>query len=116
MATLMLSEVRVSAAVPSDAELLSTLGSLLAALPGPVMRPRLTALVEYVCVTCCPVNAVERAQRLELGLADFLHERAVLPRTGQVSPDGLDTWAAGTPITFVRAALAACARCAGGGA
>jgi hypothetical protein len=113
MATLTLPAVRVPVAVPSDAELLSTVASLLAALPGPFVGPRLSTLVEYVCVTCCPAGAAERAQRLELALAEYLHRWRVL-RAGQVSPDGLDAWAAGAPITFLRAALAGCARCRGG--
>ena len=113
MATMTLPEARVPVVKPSDAELLSTVGSLLAAMPGRFVGPRLSALVEYVCATCCPAGSVERAQRLELLLAEYLHDWRVL-RAGQVSPAGLDAWAAGTPIVFLRAALAGCARCSGG--
>ena len=103
----------VQAVAPSDAELLFTVASLLAALPGPFVGPRLSTLVEYVCVTCCPAGAAERAQRLEWDLAEYLHQWQVL-RAEQVSPAGLDAWAAGAPIVFLRAALAGCARCRGG--
>jgi hypothetical protein len=103
----------VLADVPSDAGLLCSVASLLAAVPGPVAGPRLSTLVEYVCTTYCPGDACTRAQRLELELADYLHEWRVL-RESQVSPAGLDDWAAGVPIVFLRAAVAGCARCQGG--
>jgi hypothetical protein len=79
----------------------------------PFIGPRLSTLVEYVCTTYCPSEATDRAQRLELELAGYLHDWRVL-RTVQVSPAGLDDWAAGAPIVFVRAAVAGCARCQGG--
>lgn len=105
---------RVPADVPSDARLLRSVASLLAAVPGPFVGPRLSTLVEYVCATYCPSDACARAQRLELELAEYLHDWRVLRET-QVSPAGLDDWAAGAPIVFLRAAVAGCARCQGGG-
>ena len=100
--------------VPSDAGLLCSVASLLAAVPGPFVGPRLSTLVEYVCATFCPGDACARAQRLELELAEYLHDWRVL-RAAQVSPAGLDDWAAGAPIVFLRAAVAGCARGQGGG-
>lgn len=98
------------AEVPSDAGLLCSVASLLAAVPGPFVGPRLSKLVEYVCTTYCPGDdACARALRLEVELAEYLHDWRVL-RTAQVSPAGLDDWAAGAPIVFLRAAVAGCAR------
>jgi hypothetical protein len=106
--------LRITAVVseqPSDAELLATLGSLLAAVPGPFCGPQLSRLVSYVCATCAPAEPAEwRALRLERELADFLNDRHVL-NTAQATPNGLDEWAAGAPIVFLRAAVIACARC-----
>jgi hypothetical protein len=97
--------------VPSDDELLLQLAAVLRSAPGPVLRPRLSALVERVCRTHCPAEAVAaRAVRLETALAAYLHERHVL-RFRQVAPAELDRWAHGAPLVFVRAAVAACARC-----
>ena len=111
MSTTALPVLAVDTAAPSDAELLTTLGSLLAAVPGPFVGPRLSALVSYVCATCCPGEpAGPRAQRLELELAEYLNAHHVL-RTEQLSVAGLDDWAAGAPIVFLRAAIMACARC-----
>ncbi len=97
------------AEVPSDAGLLCSVASLLAAVPGPFVGPRLSTLVEYVCTTYCPGDACARAVRLEVELAEYLHDWRVL-RSAQVSPAGLDDWAAGAPIVFLRAAVAGCAR------
>jgi hypothetical protein len=47
-------------------------------------------------------------------LADWLHEHRVL-RFRQISVAGLDEWAAGAAIVFLRAAIIACARCETGG-
>jgi hypothetical protein len=105
---------QTQADVPSDAGLLCSVASLLAGVPGLFVGPRLSTLVEYVCTTYCPSDACARAQRLELELAEYLHDWRVL-RAGQVSPAGLDDWAAGTPIVFLRAAVAGCARGQGGG-
>lgn len=102
--------VRVPAVDPSDAELLGTLASLLAAMPGPRIGAPLSQVIEYVCATCCPMGAADRALRLESELAEYLNDWHVI-RSGQVSPAGLDAWAAGAPIAFLRAALAGCARC-----
>lgn len=81
---------------------------------GPFLSLRLSTVVEHVCEAYCQAStAAERTRRLQLALAGFLNERRVL-RFGQVSPAGLDDWAATAPVIFVRAAVRACAGCAGG--
>lgn len=96
---------------PPDEQLLRQLGTVLAATPGPVLGPRLSALVEDVCRASCPAGAAAaRAERLETELAEYLHEWRVL-RFRQVTPAELDTWAGTAPLVFVRAAVAGCARC-----
>jgi hypothetical protein len=106
---------REAAAVPSepsDAGLLAAVAAVLAAVPGPFVGPRLSTLIEHVCAIHCPDDAAARAQRLELELAEYLHDWRVL-RAVQVSPAGLDDWAAAAPIVFLRAAVTGCARCHG---
>jgi hypothetical protein len=103
-------------AQPSDSQLFLQLVTVLKSTSGPVLGRRLSALVEHVCRAHCPAEAVaERAEQLETALAAYLNERAVL-RFRQVEPAELDKWAASAPLVFVRAAVAACARCQGGGA
>lgn len=100
-----------SATVPSDDDLLLQLAAVLRTVPGPVLRPKLSALVEHVCRAHCPAEAVdERAEHLETALASYLHERHVL-RFRQIKPAELDRWASGAPLVVVRAAVTACARC-----
>lgn len=94
----------------TDADLLETVASLLAAMPGRTCGPRLSALLENVCSAYCPDGAADRAVQLELELAEYLNVWRVL-RSGEVSPAGLDVWAARAPLAFVRVALVACARC-----
>lgn len=117
MATPTLPAIRIPAVDPSDADLLTMLASLLAAMPGPRVRAPLSQVIEYVCATCDLDGAAERALRLESELAEYLAEWRVL-RSAQASPAGLDAWASETPIVFLRAALVGCARCqrAGGDA
>lgn len=107
------SVLEIRAQVPdgsSDADLLETVASLLAAMPGRTCGPRLSALLENVCSAYCPDGAADRAVRLETELVEYLHRWRVL-RTGEASPAGLDGWAARTPIAFLRVAVVACARC-----
>lgn len=94
----------------SDADLLAVTASLLDAMPGRTCGPKLSTLFEYVCSTCCPDGAADRAVRLELELAEYLNAWRVLP-FAEASPAGLDVWAARAPLAFVRVALVACARC-----
>jgi hypothetical protein len=113
MATSMLATRTLVLDGSSDADLLETAAALLAAMPGRTCGPRLSAVLENVCSACCPDpadRAAERAVRLERELAEYLHEWRVL-RAAEASPAGLDAWAARTPLTFVRVALVACARC-----
>jgi hypothetical protein len=101
-------------ASPSDGQLLMELGLVLNGCARPVLGPRLSTLVAHVCHAYCPAAlADERAGRLVLELADFLHSRHVL-RESQVSPVGLDRWAACTEIVFLRTVVAAYARRLGG--
>lgn len=97
---------------PSDDHLFLQLARVLRATPGPILGPRLSTLVEHVCRAHCPAEAVA-ARAVETALAGYLHERHVL-RFRQVTPAELDQWASGAPLVFVRAAVAACARCHGG--
>jgi len=101
-------------ASPSDGQLLMELGAVLQGCAGPVLGPRLSTLVAHVCHAYCPARvADERAEHLETVLGCWLNEHRVL-RFRQVSPAGVDEWAAGAAVVFLRAAVAACARCQGG--
>jgi hypothetical protein len=95
---------------PPNAELLSIVASLFDAMPGERIKAPLSRLIENVCATCCPEGGADRALRLELELAEYLVGWRVI-RHEQESPAGLDAWAAKTPIVFLRAAVAGCARC-----
>lgn len=110
MATLTFSEVRLPVVEPSDGQLLMELALVLRACAGPVLGPRLSTLVAHVCHAYCPAaTADERADRLDTVLADWLNEHRVL-QEWQISVAGLDEWAAGAAIVFLRAAVCACAR------
>jgi len=99
---------------PSDGQLLMELGLVLRSCAGPVLGPRLSTLVAHVCHAYLPAAAADvRAERLDTVLADWLNEHRVLTFE-QVSVAGLDEWAAGAAIVFLRAAVCACARCQGG--
>jgi hypothetical protein len=109
-AAFVLTSELAAAAASSDGQLLTELGLVLRGCAEPVLRPRLSTLVAHVCHAYLPeAIADERAERLILTLADYLHGRHVLRET-QVSPSGLDEWAAGTPMTFLQVAMAGCAR------
>ncbi len=109
----MAAELTTPTVVTSDDHLFQQLARVLRATPGPVLGPRLSTLVEHVCRAHCPAEAVAaRAVHLETALASYLHERHVL-RFRQIKPAELDQWASGAPLVFVRAAVAACARCHG---
>jgi hypothetical protein len=110
MATSVLASKALVPGVSSDADLLETVASLLAAMPGRTCGPRLSAVLENVCSAYCPDGAADRAVRLERELAEYLHEWRVL-RASEASPAGLDVWAARAPLTFLRVAVVACARC-----
>ncbi|MGC9670975.1 hypothetical protein ACNTMW_31060 [Planosporangium sp. 12N6] len=102
---------RLVMADPSDAELCEATASLLAAMPGTTLGPRLSRLLAMVCsVYCFPRGADGRAERLTESLITYLHARHALLRSAQLTPAGLDEWAAGVPLTVLRAALRACAR------
>jgi hypothetical protein len=110
----MTAEVSLPTVVPSDDQLFLQLAVVLKATPGPVLRPRLSTLVEHVCQAHCPAEAVAaRAEQLERALAAYLNDWRVL-RFRQVKPAELDKWASSAPLVFVHAAVAACARCRDG--
>lgn len=94
---------------PSDADLLMTTASLLAACPGRTLGPRLSQLLHLVCSVYAGDDAADRTARLEWELADYLHAWRVL-RWSEDNPAALDVWAAAAPLPFVRISLLACAR------
>lgn len=99
---------------PSDADLLNTTASLLSAMPGPELSQPLSDVIGYVCSIMVAEGGQSRAVRLELLLAEYLHERHALLRTADVSPAGLDAWAGRARIDVVRAAIVCCASRLGG--
>src|SRR4051812_28805386 len=100
---------RPTTADPSDADLLRSTASLMDAMD--VLRPPLSRLVRLVCsVYCAGADAgTVRGDRLIEVLADYLHDRHVLPNRS-ANRCGLDAWAYRAPLVVVRAAVAACAR------
>lgn len=113
-AAFLLTSEMAAEAGPSDGQLLMELGLVLRGYAGPVLGPRLSTLVAHVCHAYLPAaTADERAEHLDTVLADWLNEHRVLTFE-QVSVTGLDEWAAGAAIVFLRAAVCACARCQGG--
>jgi hypothetical protein len=112
MATLMLPETAPQIG-PSDADLLNVTLSLLSAMPGPHLTQPLSDVTGFTCSIVVPEDR-DRAVRLELRLAEYLHERHALLRTADVSSAGLDAWAGRARIDVVRAAIVCCARHAGG--
>src|SRR3954447_6913186 len=98
---------RPTSADPSDSDLLSTTASLMDAMD--VLRPPLSRLVRLVCSVYCADAGTVREDRLIEVLADYLHDRHVLPNRS-ANRDGLDAWAYHAPLIVVRVAVAACAR------
>lgn len=109
MATSTLPRLLFMSPEPSNAELLDTMASLLAAVPGPTIDRPLSRLLQFVCSVYCAHEAEARAEQLAGVLAEYLNTWHVL-RTTQLDPTSLDQWAAVTPIVFVRTAMAGCAR------
>jgi hypothetical protein len=108
-------DLAAAAAGVSDAQLLLQLAVVLDGQAGPVLDLRLSTLVAHVCHAHVPAPAADvRAEYLTMLLADFLHSRHVL-REVQVSPAGLDAWAATAAPVFVLTAVRACGRSVGGG-
>lgn len=115
-AAFLLTSEMAAEAGPSDGQLLMELGLVLQGCVGPVLGPRLSTLVAHVCHAYCPATtADERAAHLDTVLAGWLNEHRVLQER-QISVAGLDEWAAGAAVVFLRAAVCACARRQGGGA
>jgi hypothetical protein len=107
-------DLAAAAAGVSDAQLLLQLGVVLDGQAGPALDLRLSTLVAHVCHAHLPALAADvRAECLTMLLADFLHSRHVL-RESQVSPAGLDAWAATAAPVFVLTAVRACGRSVGG--
>jgi hypothetical protein len=99
----------------SDAVLVETVASLLAAMPGEFVRPRLSCLVEMV--RSAHGVSGDRGELLMVGLAAYLQERHALP-SALATVAGVDEWASHARIDVVRCALLAYARrlrSAGGG-